>query len=160
MDIHGIFYHTITINGIAQPVLQCVGRYRTPMPRVLQDAPYFTALYHSPALFGLSLHRSRTHHNNHLQTNGTKCNHHHDSCIGSAFLPIQNLFPTLESVRKIGYLHVEYHFPGNHTINCPLYAAGYGIRTMILPISASISVGCSLVALLYMERDTPSLYGM
>lgn len=95
MDIHGIFYHTrYDKRNSPTCIAQCVGRYRTQC-RVFRKMLRFTAFISFPALFGLSLIAPEL-------ITITITDKWNESaiimqilCIGSAFLPIQNLYSNL-----------------------------------------------------------------
>lgn len=155
-------YSTIlgTINGIAQPVLRNVSEDTERQCRVFRKMLRFTAFISFPALFGLSLIAPEL-------ITITITDKWNESaiimqilCIGSAFLPIQNLYSNLViSKGKSDIFMWNTIFLGIIQIATALLCYPYGIRTMILPISASISVGCSCGITLYGKRYT-SLYGM
>ena len=136
-------YSTIlgTINGIAQPVLRNVSEDTERQCRVFRKMLRFTAFISFPALFGLSLIAPEL-------ITITITDKWNESaiimqilCIGSAFLPIQNLYSNLViSKGKSDIFMWNTIFLGIIQIATALLCYPYGIRTMIFAyISINIS---------------------
>lgn len=136
-------YSTIlgTINGIAQPVLRNVSEDTERQCRVFRKMLRFTAFISFSALFGLSLIAPEL-------ITITITDKWNESaiimqilCIGSAFLPIQNLYSNLViSKGKSDIFMWNTIFLGIIQIATALLCYPYGIRTMIFAyISINIS---------------------
>lgn len=159
MDIHGIFYHTrYDKRNSPTCIAQCVGRYRTPMPRVSQDAPLYS-FYIIPALFGLSLIAPEL-------ITITITDKWNESaiimqilCIGSAFLPIQNLYSNLviSKENRISSCGIPFSWE-SYKLQLPCYATLMASNDDFCLYQHQYQLAVR-VALLYMERDTPHFMG-
>lgn len=155
-------YSTIlgTINGIAQPVLRNVSEDTERQCRVFRKMLRFTAFISFPALFGLSLIAPEL-------ITITITDKWNESaiimqilCIGSAFLPIQNLYSNLViSKGKSDIFMWNTIFLGIIQIgNCPAMLPLWHPNDDFCLYQHQYQLAVR-VALLYMERDTPHFMG-
>ena len=154
-------YSTIlgTINGIAQPVLRNVSEDTERQCRVFRKMLRFTAFISFPALFGLSLIAPEL-------ITITITDKWNESaiimqilCIGSAFLPIQNLYSNLVISKGKSDIFMWNTIFLNHTnCNCPAMLPLWHPNDDFCLYQHQYQLAVR-VALLYMERDTPHFMG-